>query len=179
MKKIYAVLALSTLALSACSAGGQAGTPAAPSSSSATAKATPTPTPTVLTVPEAGTYYLNAVCPSNLLADKANKVLQAKPLDLAAARKATAALRDGYRKTIERLSDPKVRWPESVKTDAAVLADNMYEELSNAANVASQTTEANLIAAWNAWESSPNTTAQKIRVKLNLPSDTSGSCTAK
>ncbi|MGN7253436.1 hypothetical protein [Arthrobacter sp. SAFR-014] len=132
-----------------------------------------------MTVPEAGKYYLNAVCPSNLLADKANKVLQTEPLDLAAARKATAALRDGYRKTIERLSDPAAKWPGSVKTDVAALADNMYVELSSAANVASQTTEANLITAWNTWESSPNAAAQKIRVKLNLPSDTTGSCTAK
>ncbi|GAB16182.1 hypothetical protein ARGLB_113_00380 [Arthrobacter globiformis NBRC 12137] len=132
-----------------------------------------------MTLTEAGRYYLGAVCPSNILADKANKVLQTEPLDLAAARKATAALRDGYRTTIEGLSDPAAKWPGSVKTDVATLADNMYVELSSAANVASQTTEANLISAWNAWESSPSAVAQKIRVKLNLPSDTSGSCPAK
>lgn len=56
----------------------------------------------------------------------------------------------------------------------------MYEELSGAANVVNQPTEAKHIAAWNAWVSRPSgaATSQKIRLKVVLASDPSGSCTA-
>ncbi|WP_427004247.1 hypothetical protein [Pseudarthrobacter sp. H2] len=128
---------------------------------------------------EAGKAYLAAVCPSNILADKAATTVQTKPLDLLAAKSAAAALRDSYRKTIETLSDQKVMWPEAVKPDVATLAEAMYADLSGAENVANQTTDANLIAAWNTWVNSPPpaATAQKIRLKLGIPADTASSCT--
>lgn len=134
-----------------------------------------------MTASEAGTFYLGAVCPSNMLSDKLAAEMQAQPISVAQARKAAGALRDSYRKTIETLSDRDVNWPSSVKTDVATLADSMYGDLSGAANVATQTTEANLISAWNSWVDEPNRapTAQKIRVKLGLSSDTAGSCKAK
>lgn len=107
--------------------------------------------------------------------------MQTKPLDLETAKNDAAALREGYRKQIEALTDKTVLWPETVKADVAALADGMYGELSSASNVANQTTEASLISAWNAWVTPPAgpATAQKIRLKLGLPSDTASSCAPK
>lgn len=179
LKKIWAVLALSALALAGCSGGAQ--TSSAPSeTATATPTATPSPTPTVMTKAEAGKFYLATVCPGNVLTDKAVKVVQAEPFNLKAAKTATAAVRDSYRKTIETLSDEKVLWPATVKADIAALADNMYAELSGAENVTNQTTDQNFISSWNEWSSmDAPPTAQKIRVKLGLSSDTDASCKIK
>ncbi len=178
MKKNYALVALAALALSGCGAAPQASTAteSAPTSLSPSATATPTPTP--MSVGEAGKYYLAAVCPTNVLSKKTSAIVQTKPLDLEAAKSAAAALRDSQRKLIETLSDAKVLWPDVVKEDVATLAEASYGEVTGADSVAKQTSEANVIAAWNAWASSPiiAPTGQKIRLKLGLAADTSGSC---
>jgi hypothetical protein len=157
-----------------CGAGTQAGGAA---SETALSTVTPTPTATVMSDAEAGKFYLAAVCPTNILSNTLVATAQAEPLDVAAVTQGAASLRDGYRKAIEILSDEKVLWPESVKADVATLAESMYADLAAAGRVANQTTEANLSAAWNAWgDADRPATAQKIRLKLSLPSDTKSSC---
>lgn len=179
MKKSCAVLALAALALTGCSGGGQA-TAAPTESSTTTASPTPAPTPTIMTNDEAGKKYLSIVCPTNATIDTLNKDVEATPLNLNAAIAAAAASRDSYRKQIEAFSDEKILWPATVKADLASMAEAMYPDLSAVANLASQTTEKNFIAAWNAWpESTSAATAQKVRVKLGLSSDAMGSCKMK
>lgn len=178
LKKMHVLMALAVLALAGCGAGAPPNSaPASLVATSFSPSVTPSPTPSAMSVAEAAKYYLAAVCPTNILGKKASDTVQAEPFDLQAAKADVAALRDGYRKTIETLSDGKVMWPETVKADVATLVDDTYKNLSGAENVANQTTEANFLAAWNNWETPPNATAQKIRVKLALPSDTSSSCT--
>lgn len=177
MKKIPALLTITLLALSGCSAGAQAPT-AAPTSQTA---ATPTPSPTVLTIQEAGKVYLAAVCPANLQSNKTTTVLQTEPFDLQAAKTEAAALRDAYRTTIQSLTDEKTLWPEAVKADITALTEVMYDDLTRAQNVASQTTQQDLISVWNSWTSAMTNrpgTPQKIRLKLDLPADTTASCQA-
>ncbi|MFJ5698747.1 hypothetical protein [Arthrobacter sp. NPDC093139] len=177
MKKMYAVMALAALALTGCSGGAQTNS-APPETAKATA--TPSPTPTIMTKAEAGKFYLATICPSNILSDKAGKAVQAEPFNLKAAKSATAALRDGYRKAIETLSNEKVLWPDPVKADVAALAESMYGDLSGAENAANQTTDAGFFAAWNDWTTAPaQPNAQKIRLKLGLSSDTDASCKIK
>jgi hypothetical protein len=176
-------MALTALALAGCGASPGNSAAAASAETSSNASATATPTPTEMTVVEAGKVYLAAVCPTNILQTAAVKTAQTVPLDLAAAKKDVAALRDSYRKTIESLSDPKVLWPAAVKADVATVADGMYTDLSGAENVANQTTVSNFNGAWNAWGDAQSktltATAQKVRLKLGLPSDTSSSCAPK
>jgi len=181
------VLALS---LSGCSGGPQAASGSGGASGTGTPEATPTPTtptittttptstPTVMSKDEAARAYLAAVCVSNVQADKTTTAIQAKPLDLQAAKTEAGALRDAYRSAIEKLTDEKMLWPEVVKSDISALADGMYEDVSGAQNVANQTTEGNLIAAWNGWITPPERAAiaQKIRLKLGLSPDTTASC---
>lgn len=175
---MYAPAALVALMLSGCGAGPQASTATEVAVTSPSTAATATPTPTVMSVADAGKFYLTTVCPTNALGDKASAIMQTKPLDLGAAKSATAALRDGHRKVVETLSDPKVLWPDVVKADIVTLTDAIYGEVSGADNVAKQTTESGLINAWNGWTSPPAlaSTAQKIRLKLGLAADTSSSC---
>ncbi|RAM37713.1 hypothetical protein [Arthrobacter globiformis] len=133
-----------------------------------------------MTKAEAGKFYLATICPSNILADKASTVVQAEPFNLKAAKSATAALRDGYRKAIETLSDEKVLWPENVKADVAALAESMYGDLSGTEAAANQVNDEGFLTAWNDWASGPaKPTAQKIRLKLGLSSDTDASCKTK
>lgn len=193
LKKVYVAVVLA-LSLSGCSGGPQAaggpggasetGTPEAspttttPATTTPTTTTMPTSTPIVMSKDEAAKAYLAAVCLSNVQADKTTTVIQAKPLDLQAAKTEAGALRDAYRSAIEKLTDEKMLWPEGVKSDIASLADGMYEDVSGAQNVANQTTEGNLIAAWNGWITPPEraATAQKIRLKLGLSPDTTASC---
>ena len=126
-----------------------------------------------------GPFYLAAVCPSNILGAKANTTIQTEPFDLQAATSEVAALRDSYRKQIEVLTDPTVLWPETVKADVATIAEGTYGNLAGAANVAGQTTRGQLYFGLECRESSADAaaTAQKIRLKLGLASDTTSSCT--
>jgi hypothetical protein len=134
---MYALVALAALALTGCAAGSQAnGAATEMAATSASPSPTPSPTPTVMSASEAGKFYLSAVCPSNILSDKLVETAKADPLDIHAVQIDAAALRDGYRKTIETLSDEKVLWPETVKADVAALAEDMYLDLSGAENVA-------------------------------------------
>lgn len=177
MKKIYALLAVTLLALSGCGAVGQATTDV-PTSEPAT---TPTPSPSMLTIEEAGKAYLAAVCPTNLQSNKTTTVLQTEPFDLPAAKTEAVALREAYRTTIQGLSNEQTLWPEAVKSDIAALTEVMYDDLTRAQNVASQTTREDLVSVWNDWTSAMTDrpgTAQKIRLKLGLSSDTTASCTA-
>lgn len=178
---VWIVATTALAALSGCGAAPEASSATESAVVSLSPSATPTPAATAMSVPEAGKLYLAAVCPANMLADNATVIVQTAPLDLETAKSAAAALRDGHRKVIETLSDPKVLWPDAVKADVATLAEATYGEVSGADSVAKQTTGANLIAAWNAWISSPTiaSTAQKIRLKLNLAPDTSSSCKPK
>lgn len=181
MKKTCAVLALAALALAGCSGGGQAS--AAPSETAKTTISptpTPSPTPTIMTTVEAGKKYLSIVCPGNALSYKAAAVVQAEPFNLKTSKAATAALRDGFRKEIETLTDEKVLWPANVKADIAALADSMYGDVTGTESAANQSTQSDFITVWNDWTSLPaRSTAQKIRVKLGLPSDTKVSCNIK
>ncbi|WP_175558563.1 hypothetical protein [Arthrobacter sp. ok362] len=179
LKKTCAVLALAALALAGCSGGGQA-TAAATESATTTASPTPAPSPTIMANDEAGKKYMSIVCPTNTAIDQLNKAVEAQPFNVKASTTAAAAARDSYRKQIEAFSDEKVLWPATVKADIAKMAEETYSDLTGAANLASQTTESNFNAAWNAWTSSTATvTAQKVRLKLGLSSDAMGSCKTK
>ncbi|MGJ3192060.1 hypothetical protein [Paenarthrobacter sp. FR1] len=176
MKKLQTLLVATAFALSGCGAGTAISLEASPSTPPTF---TPTSVPTVLTTEEAGKAYLAAVCPSNIQAHKTSEVVQAEPFDLQASKTATAALRDTYRATIEKLTNDKTLWPGTVKADIEALTELMYDDLSGTENVAKQKTQTDFTSSWNSWTSSmadrPGT-AQKIRLKLGLSADTASSC---
>lgn len=174
MKKLYVIVAFAAaLAVGGCSSGSPAS-----STPEEAVSATPTPTPTAMSSEEAGKFYLAAVCPRNVQGDKMLAVFQTEPFDVEVAKAEASALRDTYRSTIETLSDVKVVWPDAVKSDVVALTEGMYEDLGVAQHLANQTTDTGFFAVWNGWETPPEhaALAQKIRLKLGLPADTSTSC---
>lgn len=175
MKKLCALGTFTAIVLTGCGASTQANTAL---SETAVATVTPSPSATVMSVAEAGKFYLSAICPTNILSDTLADTIRAQPMNVGATTQGAAALRDGYRKAIETLSDENVLWPEPVKADVATLAESMYANVSAAGTLANQTTEPDLVAAWNEWTDEPTrpATAQKIRLKLGLSADTRSSC---
>lgn len=190
MKPVLLPIALSAVLLAGCGSAAQAtgssttagATPSVTSSATPTPK--PSPTPTVMSDQQAGKLYTSVICPSNASSITANNTVNRVPFDLPASRKAVAALRDSYRRVIERFTAKGTIWPTQVKADVNTFVDGLYTELTQAGDVANQDNQQAFISSWNAWTdpNKPNpdgTAAQKIRVKLGLSSDAMTSCGLK
>jgi hypothetical protein len=136
-----------------------------------------------MSLDSAGKFYLTEVCKLNAKVDELNAVAQATPLNLPAAKQKSAEARDVTKAVIESFSRPDVVWPEAVKPDIAALIDVFYGEVTTGETLSTQTAASGFYATWNSAYSPANVKAsgipaQKVRLKLGLPADTSGSCAA-
>ncbi|MFF1574140.1 hypothetical protein ACFVWR_15465 [Leifsonia sp. NPDC058292] len=169
MKKFAIVVTVLVMALSGCSATVPVADKATP-----TATATPTPTPVLMTVDEAGPYYLATVCPANVAASANNAAYVAQ--DLATIQSTGAAARDAYQSQIKQFTDPMKVWPANVAADIKTLVDSDFQTVSLLDSVAHAASldVANTIL----FPDEPNVraAAQRIRLTLGLSADTSAGC---
>lgn len=129
-----------------------------------------------MSLDEAGTYYLGAVCPANKAQSANNAAFAAQ--DLAAIQSIAAAARDAYRAQAAAFTKPDAKWPSVVSaadlkllTDADFAIIAMYESMSTAATLDA----ANAIS--NGYiDNGAGAAAQRIRLALNLSADTSVGC---
>ncbi|MDN4611480.1 hypothetical protein [Arthrobacter burdickii] len=139
-----------------------------------------------LTVPEAGEFYLDGVCPVNFanddLALEVNRAyILDEPMNMKAVNEKAATARDAYRSVIEKFSADTAAWPEVVDADVDVVVDNWYTDVSITNQMAEISDQASFETLWSVWTdpaSQVNTsgTPQKIRAKLGLSPDLSTSC---
>ncbi|UFS58936.1 hypothetical protein [Subtercola endophyticus] len=165
MKRLAIPFVVVALLLAGCTSTAQTGaTPAAVEVTS-----TPTPTPTVLTTDAAGKLYLSAVCPSNTAADGLTAALKGDDLPTVVA--AAGKISDTSRAGALILDDPMTIWPDSVATDIKTVRDQLLAQIQYASQVAAAATvsDANFVIYKG---SGDPVAAQRIRLHLNLPSDT-------
>ena len=174
---LVAVLTASVL-LAGCS------TPASPAepSGSTSRPSTPSPTPSVMSTPEAATYYLDTVCPSNALVNAANAAVNsfdAGTGDIASVNATSAAARDSSQAAALRLDDASVKWPENVAPDIPVIRDAYFSQAASYGQWA-QATDANALNA-TAWadQTAASQASQRVRARLSLPADTVASCAGR
>lgn len=137
-----------------------------------------------MSLASAGKFYLAEVCKINAKADELNAIAVATPLNLPAAKKKSAQSRDVTKGVIESFSRPDVLWPDAVKPDIAALIEVLYGDVATGETLSTQTTEDGFWATWNSAYSPANAKAsaipaQKVRLKLGLSADMSGSCAPK
>jgi hypothetical protein len=77
---------------------------------------------------QAGEYYLDTVCPTNVLANAFNEVWTDRDAAFDDIVAAAAANADGNRVAIARLADKTVLWPESVASDIPPILDGYVSE---------------------------------------------------
>ena len=175
LRKTLLLALLLAAALTGCT--GTNGPAPAPLEATA-ASPSPSPTPTVhaMTAEEAGDYYLAAVCPANKAQAANNAAFAAQ--DLGAIQSTAAVARDAYRAQAAAFTKADVLWPSVVSSaDMKLLTDSdfavisIYEAMSTAATLDA----ANAIS--NGYvDNGAGAAAQRIRLALDLPADTSVGC---
>jgi len=140
---------------------------------------TPTPTPVPMTMEEAGAYYLETSCVSNVVNDELDAVLTNPDATLeqiqAVGKKGVELTREGA----ERMAADTVLWPEEVRADAELVFDGYLVNASGYSSIANaQSVEEAVTYVWPSWSEEALTAPQRIRFALDLPSDTSEGCDA-
>lgn len=200
MKKKMACVLGVLLVVTGCGSGdAEESAAVAPSVSEtpATSETTPSPGlesdsdrgPRPMSLEEAGTYYLQHICPANEEADRYNDVLFAAvdtlnaggTPELAPLTKAAAESRDTSREVADAFSEEEVLWPSEVQEDIQALMDFQYEEMAFLSNMAQARDVEQYFLIVDAYEqmtveSDGPAAAQKIRAKLDLSSDAIKSC---
>lgn len=176
---VVAVVTTSVL-LAGCSAPAAPGEPSGSASQPSTPSATPLPT--VMSTPEAATYYLDTVCPSNALVSAANAAVNsfdAGAGDIASVNATSAAARDASQAAALRLDDASVKWPENVAPDIPVIRDAYFSQAASYGQWA-QAADANALSA-TAWadQTAASQASQRVRARLSLPADTVASCAGR
>jgi hypothetical protein len=148
---------------------------------------TPAPQRTALTTKSAAAYYLATTCKVNATEDTFNAALNAAEQSTSQTRpaldnlKAAAlAYENADRAAANRLDDPKVVWPASVRKSITVLHDASVDELPSLKAMATATRMSDEAAALNAFPKSTKAGAaiQDIRSTLGVPSTASNTCAA-
>ena len=168
---------LAAALLAGCSAH-TGGSVQAAGHASKTPTATPTPTPTVhvMTVDEAGKFYMAAVCPTNKVKGALNSAITAQ--NLASIQQTAAATRDAERAEVTAFTNTDVIWPPVVSAaDLKLLSDSDFASISilNEMATAGSLDSANALS--NTFvDNGAGAASQRIRLVLNLPADTSVGC---
>jgi hypothetical protein len=161
---ILAVASLGIAALTGCTSG------------------PPTPQRTVLTTKSAGTYYLATMCPVNVAADAmtatentAEASTSETGPDLDSLKAAALAYANASRAAANRLDNPKVVWPASVRKSILVLRHQFVAEVPPLSKMATATKMSDEAADTHGFPDTTNVTAaiKHIRSTLGLPSDAS------
>lgn len=174
---VAVVVVLTTTLFAGCSA--HSATPvqtAGGSSKVPTATATPTPTIHVMTVEEAGKFYLAAVCPTNKVKSSLKSALTAQ--NLTTIQQAAAATRDAERTEVTQFTNTDVLWPPVVSSaDVKLLSDSDFASISILNEMATAGTLDSANALSNTFvDNGAGAASQRIRLVLNLPADTSAGC---
>ncbi len=82
----------------------------------------------LMTNEEAGEYYLDTVCPTNVLANEFNEVWTDPAAEYDDIVAAAASNADGNRVATARLADKSVLWPDSVAGDIPPILDGYVSE---------------------------------------------------
>ena len=141
--------------------------------------------PIDLTAEEAGTRYLNVICPNNFAIQALNEAFSASEEDFLAGGapdpatvKAAATTRIASdRLVVEFFDDEYYLWPEQVRDQIPLVRDVNLAELSTLSGIVNAATyEEAYYATWPDYTAS-STAAQEIRYQLALDADTTASCT--
>jgi hypothetical protein len=166
---IVAVASLGIAALTGCTSG------------------PPTPQRTVLTTKSAGAYYLATMCPVNVAADAmsaaentAEKSTSETGPDLDSLKAAALAYENASRAAADRLDNPKVVWPASVRKSILVLRHQFLAEVPPLKEMATATKMSDEAADTHDFPDTTKVTAaiKLIRSTLGLPSTASNTCAA-
>jgi hypothetical protein len=153
---------------------------ASPTASGPTASPTPSPTtpaPTgPMSVAQAADYYLDWVCWSNRAGGWISRNLAGKTYSQtlngslrAKVRRAAKITRD----TALALDAPPQPWPDDVLKPMNGVVDSLLQQVSAFNLLASATTAFGRSHAWDEYLKADFVTAQKVRLRLGLPSATS------
>ena len=130
----------------------------------------------VMSVADAGKFYLSAVCSTNAANTSVNGALAAQ--NLASIQQAAAVARDAERSEASAFTNTDVLWPPTVSSaDLKLLSDadfaniSILNEMSTANSLASANSLSNTFV-----DSGAGAASQRIRLALNLPADTSAGC---
>lgn len=134
----------------------------------------PTPAPTgPMSVAQAGDYYLDWVCWSNRAGDWISRNLAGKTYDQtlndslrAKVRRAAKITRD----TALALDAPPQPWPDDVLKPINGVVDSLLNEVSAFNLLAGATTPSGRSHAWSEYLKADFVTAEKVRLRLGLPS---------
>ena len=172
MRKALLAAAVAVLALAGCSAQG---TPTA-ESVAPSRSSSPTPTVHAMSAEEAAKYYTAAVCPANKAIDANNAAFAAQ--DLASIQQTAATARDAYRAEAAAFTRADVFWPSVVSSaDMKLITDADFNMISTYGAISTSATLEAANATSNGYvDNGAGAAAQRIRLALNLPADTSAGC---
>jgi hypothetical protein len=148
---------------------------------------TPVPQRTVLTMKSASAYYAGTVCKVNAAdnaftaaLDVARQSTSQTGPDLDNLKAAALAYEKASRAAIDRLDDPKVVWPTSIRKSILVLRDESLGELPVLKAMAAAEQMSDAAAASYDFPDTAKAIAavQHIRSTLGLQSDASNACAA-
>ena len=176
-KALFVAAAAAALMLAGCSAPGTP-TGEAAGGQPHTPTATPTPTPTVhvMSVDEAGKYYLATVCPANKAQAANNAAFTAQ--DLASIKSTAATARDAYRTEAAAFTKAEALWPPVVSAaDMKLITDSDFAIIATYGAIATAGSLDSANAISNGFvDNGAGAAAQRIRLVLKLPADTSAGC---
>jgi hypothetical protein len=149
--------------------------------------ATPTSQRTALTMKAAAAYYLATTCDVNAAEDTFNAALNAAEQSTSQTgpaldnlKAAALAYEKANRAAADRLDNPKVVWPASIRKSITVLHDASVDELPSLKTMATATRMSDEAAALNRFPKSTKAGAavQNIQSKLHVSSTASNTCAA-
>lgn len=151
-----------------------ASAPVASASPTASASPSASPSPTgPMTVEQAGNYYLDWICWSNRSSEWIGKAARGKSNSQllsdsfkAKARRAAKIRRD----TALALDAPPQAWPDDVAKPISGVVDGLLSEVSGLNQLVDAKTSTDVAYAWRDYAKGNNTSAQKVRLRLGLPS---------
>lgn len=189
MKKVYLSLVFGVVfVISGCSGSTSDGESSATnseeasssiSSPSPTASVTPesessmTTQPSTMTIEQAKDYYLDWICWSNESLDKLGSLAKGKSQSelfsdsfMKQARKAAKVQRE----TALALDAPNIGWPEDVVEPISGVVDSILKDVSSLNAIADAENLTEFSYQYNELANSSNSSAQKVRLRLGLPS---------
>ena len=126
-----------------------------------------------MTVEQAGAYYLDWICWSNKAMDWIGRSSKGKStsqlLSDSFQSKARRAAKI-QRETALALDAPTQPWPDDVQKPVSGVVDAILKDVSALNALADSKNSTDLAYAWRDLAKSSNTSAQKMRLRLGLPS---------
>lgn len=145
--------------------------------------AAPEPEPEALTITEAGSRYLDAVCPVNAAWDEVDvevdrlriAISRGDSVDTAGYVDALAGMELASRAAVETLDDPLVAWPAEAEAAVAEVGDSLRADARHAEEAAELAAAAAVAHRWPDVSNIADA-ALRARVALGLPEDPAGAC---